>query len=94
MGLTGGHLKNVELARGEQGYEDGTEREVFEETGIMLPFAKEFMVYDFVHKGITHKIHMYLSRVEVIAPDVRLDLQDHVEILTISGFLCLNWKII
>ena len=77
--LPGGHLKNVELARGEQGYQDGTEREVFEETGIMLPFAKEFMVYDFLHRGITHKIHMYLSHLEVIAPDVRLDLQDHVE---------------
>ena len=40
--LPGGHLKHVELARGTQGYEDGTER-------------------------------------EVIAPDIRLDLQDHVE---------------
>ena len=77
--LPGGHLKNVELARGEQGYEDGTEREVFEETGIMLPFIKEFMVYDFNHRGVTHKIHMYLSQLEVIAPDIRLDLQDHVE---------------
>ena len=77
--LPGGHIKNVEVARGDQGYEDGTDREVFEETGLLLPFLKEFMVYDFVHKGITHKIHLYLSRVDNIAPDVRLDLQDHVE---------------
>jgi ADP-ribose pyrophosphatase YjhB (NUDIX family) len=77
--LPGGHLKNVEIARGEQGYEDGTEREVFEETGLFVPFLKEFMVYDFVHRGITHKIHMYLSQIEGVTPDVRLDLQDHVE---------------
>ena len=77
--LPGGHLKKVELARGEQGYEDGTEREVFEETGVLIPFIKEFMVYDFIHKGITHKIHMYLSKLDVIAPDIRLDIQEHVE---------------
>jgi ADP-ribose pyrophosphatase YjhB (NUDIX family) len=77
--LPGGHLKNVEVARGQQGYDDGTEREVFEETGIMVPFLKEFMVYDFNHKGLTHKIHMFLSRIDDISPHVRLDLQDHVE---------------
>ena len=77
--LPGGHVKNVEIARGPEGVEDGTEREVFEETGIMVPFLKEFMVYDFVHRGITHKIHMYLSQIEQITPHVRLDLQDHIE---------------
>ena len=77
--LPGGHIKNIEIARGKQGLEDGTEREVFEETGLLLDFLKEFHVYDFVHKGITHKIHMYLSQVNAITPDVRLDLQDHVE---------------
>ena len=77
--LPGGHLKNVEIARGEQGIDDGTEREVFEETGIMVPFLKEFMVYDFNHKGITHKIHMFLSQIEQVTPHVRLDLQDHIE---------------
>ena len=77
--LPGGHIKNVEVARGEQGLDDGTEREVFEETGILLPFAKEFMVYDFTWKGITHRIHMYLSQLEEVTPHVRLDLQDHIE---------------
>jgi 8-oxo-dGTP pyrophosphatase MutT (NUDIX family) len=77
--LPGGHLKNVEIARGEQGYEDGTEREVFEETGIMIPFLKEFMEYDFNHKGLVHKIHLYLSKIEGNEPHVRLDLQDHIE---------------
>ena len=77
--LPGGHLKNVEVARGNQGLDDGTEREVFEETGIMVPFLKEFMIYDFNHKGITHKIHMFLSRIDEVTPHVRLDLQDHVE---------------
>lgn len=77
--LPGGHLKNVEVARGEQGLDDGTEREVFEETGIMVPFLKGFMVYDFTHKGITHKIHMFLSRLDEDSPNIRLDLQDHIE---------------
>ena len=77
--LPGGHLKNVELARGIEGLDDGTEREVFEETGLMLPFLKEFMVYDFNHKGITHKIHMFLSQIDQVTPHVRLDLQDHIE---------------
>lgn len=77
--LPGGHLKNVEIARGEQGYEDGTDREVFEETGLLLPFLKEFMVYDFNHRGLVHKIHMYLSKIDSKTPNVRLDLQDFVE---------------
>ena len=77
--LPGGHLKHVEIARGEQGYEDGTDREVFEETGLLLPFLKEYSVFDFDHKGITHKIHMYLSKIDSNSPDIRLDLQDHIE---------------
>jgi ADP-ribose pyrophosphatase YjhB (NUDIX family) len=77
--LPGGHLKHVEIARGPEGYEDGTDREVFEETGLLLPFLKEIMVYDFHWRGITHKIYMYLSQIDVITPHVRLDLQDHVE---------------
>ena len=77
--LPGGHLKNVEIARGTGGYEDGTDREVFEETGLLLPFLKEFMVYDFTWNSITHKIHLYLSRIDQVTPDIRLDLQDHIE---------------
>ena len=77
--LPGGHLKNIEIARGDEGYEDGTDREVFEETGLLLPFLKEFMAYDFTWKAITHKIHLYLSRIDQVTPDARLDLQDHVE---------------
>lgn len=77
--LPGGHVKNVEIARGDQGLDDGTEREVFEETGIMVPFLKELMAYDFTWKGITHKIHMFLTQIEQVTPHVRLDLQDHIE---------------
>ena len=77
--LPGGHVKNVELARGPEGIDDGTEREVFEETGIVVPFLKELMVYDFTWKGLTHKIHMFLTQIEQITPHVRLDLQDHIE---------------
>jgi 8-oxo-dGTP pyrophosphatase MutT (NUDIX family) len=77
--LPGGHLKNVEIARGENGYFEGTEREVFEETGLLLPFLKDFLQYEFNHKGIVHQIHVYLSKIDTISPEIRLDLQEHVE---------------
>lgn len=77
--LPGGHIKNVEVSRGQEGLQDGTEREVFEETGLLLPFLKDFMTYDFNHKGLVHKIHIYLTKIDQVTPDVRLDLQDHVE---------------
>ena len=38
--IPGGHLKNIEVNRGEEGYKEGLEREVAEETGLILPFAE------------------------------------------------------
>ncbi len=77
--LPGGHIKNIEIERVPDGIKDGTEREIFEETGILVPFLKPLMSYDFNHKGIVHEINMFLSKIEGSEPLVRLDLQDHIE---------------
>jgi len=77
--LPGGHIKNIEVGRVSNGLKDGTEREVYEETGLFMPFLKHFMKYDFNHKGIVHEINLYLSKIDKRTPHVMLDLQDHIE---------------
>jgi len=77
--LPGGHIKEIETQRGPDGLKDGTEREIYEETGLFVPFLKEFMIYDFNHKGIVHQIHIYLSKITTNQPLVRLDLQNQIE---------------
>ena len=54
--LPGGHIKNIEIARGDLGLEDGTEREVFEETGLLLDFLKEFYASQSITVGYIKKI--------------------------------------
>ena len=39
--LPGGHLKHIEVSRGDHGHDDGLGREVAEETGLLLPFEKK-----------------------------------------------------
>ena len=58
---------------------DGTEREVFEETGLLLPFLKDLMVYDFNYRGKSHEINIYITQLDSEKPYVRLDIQDHIE---------------
>ena len=77
--LPGGHIKHIEVERTPDGIKDGTERETFEETGLLLPFLKDLMVYDFKHKGKMYSINIFLSKIDVEQPNVRLDLQDHIE---------------
>ena len=77
--IPGGHLKDIEVNRGETGYEDGLEREVVEETGILLPFSKKIGESAFNHKGKESKIAMYLSKLEESEPEVNLDMQDFQE---------------
>ena len=77
--LPGGHIKNIEVSRVPDGKKDGTEREIYEETGLMVPFLKELLVYDYNHKGIVHEINLYLTKIEQREPEIRLDLQDHIE---------------
>ena len=77
--LPGGHIKKIESKRVPDGKKDGTEREIYEETGLLVPFLKAFTQYDFSHKGTIHKINMFLSKIDGKQPHVMLDLQDHIE---------------
>jgi len=77
--IPGGHLKDIEVNRGEAGFEEGLEREVAEETGLILPFAKKIGYYDFTWKGKSSKIAMYLSKFNTSMPNVNLNMQDHME---------------
>ena len=77
--IPGGHLKDIEVKRGNSGLEDGLEREVAEETGLILPFSELIGSQDFTWKGKTNKIHIYLSKLEVSEPDINLEMQDYME---------------
>jgi len=77
--IPGGHLKDIEVNRGESGFEEGLEREVAEETGLILPFAKKIGQSDFTWKGKTSKIAIYLSKFNTSMPNVNLNMQDHME---------------
>ena len=77
--LPGGHIKEIEIKRGQFGLQKGLEREVAEETGIILP--NESYYYDFSNtfRNITNQIHVYLSRLDEVEPDVDLNVQQFQE---------------
>ncbi len=77
--IPGGHLKDIEVKRGKNGFEDGLEREVAEETGLILPFAKEIGEFEFSWKGKTSKIVFYLSKFNSPMPKVNLNMQNYME---------------
>jgi ADP-ribose pyrophosphatase YjhB (NUDIX family) len=73
--LPGGHIKEIELERGQFGLQKGLEREVAEETGIILP--NEEFYYDFSNtfEDKTNQVHIYLTKMDTIEPDVDLEVQ-------------------
>ena len=77
--IPGGHLKDIEVKRGKIGFEEGLEREVAEETGLILPFSKEIGVSDFTWKGKTNQITIFVSKFSIPAPKVNLNIQDYME---------------
>ncbi len=77
--IPGGHLKDIEVKRGEIGFEEGLEREVAEETGLILPFSKAIGTSDFTWKGKTSEITIFVSKFGTSAPKVNLNIQDHME---------------
>jgi len=77
--LPGGHIKHIEAGRYPNGLKEGTEREIFEETGLLTPFLKDLTVYDFNHKGKVYQINIFVSQLETKQPYIRLDIQDYVE---------------
>jgi ADP-ribose pyrophosphatase YjhB (NUDIX family) len=77
--IPGGHVKELEVQRGKWGLHDGLEREVGEETGIILPNERQFYNFDHTHKGRTNKIYTFLSKLNEKTPSVNLNLQDFQE---------------
>ena len=77
--LPGGHIKQLEVDRGAQGFLDGLEREVVEETGILLPFAEKLGNIDIVWGGIKSFVHIYVTKLDQTQPNVNLDMQDFRE---------------
>ena len=77
--LPGGHLKEIEVSRGDYGLDEGLEREVAEETGLILPFQKQIGRYDFSWKGKNHDIIVYMSKINEKEPKVDLTMQEFEE---------------
>jgi len=77
--LPGGHIKHIEVERGEQGLLDGLEREVAEETGIILPFANKIGDQSFEFQRKTSHVHVYMVKMKQSQPNVNLDMQDFRE---------------
>lgn len=77
--LPGGHIKEIEVERGEQGYLDGLEREVAEETGLILPFADRIGDQAFEFDKKKSHVHVYIVKMNKIQPHVNLDMQDFRE---------------
>jgi len=77
--IPGGHLKNIEVNRGPEGYEEGLEREVAEETGLILPFADKIGEYEFSWKGKNNDIVFYRAKFITEKPECNLKIQGFME---------------
>jgi 8-oxo-dGTP pyrophosphatase MutT (NUDIX family) len=77
--IPGGHIKTIEANRGEEGFEEGLEREVAEETGLILPFSKKIATQKFTWKGKTNEIVFYMSKFDKLKPECNLKLQGFME---------------
>ena len=77
--IPGGHLKNIEVNRGEEGYKEGLEREVAEETGLILPFAERIGEEMFTWKDKSSNIVFYVAKLDQLKPNVNLKLQGFME---------------
>ena len=77
--IPGGHVKEIEVQRGEQGFLDGLEREVAEETGIILPFADKIGDHAFEFEGRKSHVHVYMAKMKQSQPNVNLNMQDFRE---------------
>ena len=77
--LPGGHIKQIEVDRGEQGLLDGLEREVAEETGLILPFADKIGDQAFEFDKKKSHVHVYIVKMGKSEPPVNLDMQDFRE---------------
>ena len=77
--LPGGHVKEVELERGYQGITDGYEREVAEETGLLVPNEQEIYRFDNFWNDKHTKIITFFTQFPTEEPPVDLKIQDKLE---------------
>ena len=77
--LPGGHVKQVELDRGYQGLIDGYEREVAEETGLLVPNEQEIYRFDNHWNDKHTQIVTFFTQFPSEEPPVDLKIQDLLE---------------
>ena len=77
--LPGGHIKQIELERGYQGIVDGYEREVAEETGLLVPNEQELHRFPNTFKEKTTMIILFFTQFPTEEPPVDLKIQEQLE---------------
>lgn len=77
--LPGGHVKKVELERGYQGVEDGFEREVAEETGLLVPNQQEIHRFDNYWNNKHSQIIVFFTQFPTEEPPVDIKIQEFLE---------------
>jgi len=77
--LPGGHVKNVEVERGYQGITDGYEREVAEETGLLVPNEQEIYRFDNYFKDKYSDVVLFFTQFPTEEPPVDLKIQETIE---------------
>lgn len=77
--IPGGHIKDIEEGRGLKGIADGYEREVAEETGLIVPQSR--LIHKYIHtwKGEDMNMHILWTDYAVEEPPVDLFVQDFQE---------------
>jgi len=76
--IPGGHLKELEAKRPD-GPIEGTEREIMEETGLLLPYLEEIGSEMFAWKGKNNNINFFQTKLKQNKPEVNLNMQDFQE---------------
>jgi len=77
--IPGGHIKKIEDDRGLKGLADGLEREVAEETGILVPNSKLIDKYEHTWKEHHNQMNILLVDIEFEKPSVDLNVQKFQE---------------
>jgi len=76
--IPGGHLKELENRRPD-GPIEGTEREILEETGLLLPYLDKIGSELFSWKGKNNNITFFQTKLEQNMPEVNLNMQNFQE---------------
>ena len=77
--LPGGHVKDIEDERGYQGIIDAYEREVAEETGLLIPNEQEIYRFDNYFRDTHSEVILFFSQFPTEEPPVDLKIQDKLE---------------